>query len=165
MKEFEGLKESLTNKINDVLKPLDLHIYELNNNNDFDSDTLQVLVEGLSDPMKPLDLDLITTATESVNDVLDSFDKEISDPYALEVSSAGIEKPILSEEALQKAIGNYVHVDLAKPDRDVNSFEGTIESYDKDSNTYNFKFFIKGAPKKRKYAYKDIKFVRYAIKF
>jgi ribosome maturation factor RimP len=57
-----------------------------------------------------IDLDAITDATEAVSEVLDHDDTLVPGPYALEVSSPGVERPLRRPTHYRRAIGETVTV-------------------------------------------------------
>lgn len=59
-----------------------------------------------------VDLDAIAAATEAVSPLLDAppLDSVVSGPYALEVSSPGLERPLRTPEHFARAVGETVSV-------------------------------------------------------
>ncbi len=59
-----------------------------------------------------VDLDAIAAATEAVSPLLDAppLDSVVSGPYALEVSSPGLERPLRTPAHFERAIGETVSV-------------------------------------------------------
>jgi ribosome maturation factor RimP len=100
-----------------------------------------------------------------VNELLSSkFDAmaELNDKYILEVSSAGIERQIKTEDDLKNNPSSYVYVECLKNDQPL-EFTGEFTKFENDK--FNFKYFNKGQPKKLQLEWKDIKFIRHAINF
>lgn len=109
----------------------------------------------------PIDLDFIVKATELISPLLDNS-KIIDHRYVLDVSSAGIEKPIPIEH-LADYIGAYIAIHLRKPFRGENVLETSLTSLDNDKIT--IEGFIKGRKYKTEISIADIDKVREAIKF
>ena len=62
-----------------------------------------------------IDIDEIATLSESVSEQLDLINPDpLPDPYILELSSPGVERPIKTEADWCKAKNDYVHVGLYK---------------------------------------------------
>ncbi|ATG97459.1 ribosome assembly cofactor RimP [Mesoplasma lactucae] len=165
MIDIKQIEPEIKKAIQPSLDELNLNVYEINIVNDLEDNTLQILVEDKTDPQKPMDFDLIVGLTEKVSQALDGLNNLFPENYFLEVASAGIEKQIRSEAELQKAIGSYVHVEFNEPEKGIDSFDGEISSWNPETDEYEFNFFVKGAPKKRKAKFDDIRFIRYAVKF
>jgi ribosome maturation factor RimP len=107
VKNFSNIKPAIIEMANVILKEHNLHIYEVNNFTDFESDVLQILVEDLDQPNKLLDFDSLIAVNEKLSIAMDEFDS-IKEPYMLEIASAGIEKPIRDFDEMIKAVNQYV---------------------------------------------------------
>ena len=80
-----------------------------------------------------IDIDEIATLSESVSEQLDLINPDpLPDPYILELSSPGVERPIKTEADWCKAKNDYVHVVLYKQFNGQKSYEGTLLDYDMD---------------------------------
>lgn len=104
-----------------------------------------------------LDLNQISIISEKISLLLDEIDSS-DDHYILDISSAGIERPIELED-LAEAIGSYIHVDLV----DKTSVEGDLLKVDDDFITLIVK--VKNLTKNEKVNKNKINRVRYAINF
>ncbi|MDD3478419.1 MAG: hypothetical protein PHP32_06035 [Candidatus Izemoplasmatales bacterium] len=109
----------------------------------------------------PVDLDYIVKATELISPILDGS-KLIDHRYMLDVSSAGIEKPIPIEH-LRDYIGTYIAVHLRKPFRGENKLEAALVGISNDN--ISLEGFIKGRKYTTEISIADIDKVREAIKF
>ena len=58
--------------------------------------------------------------------------------YMLEVSSPGLERPLKTKEALEKAVGSYVNVSLYKAIDKVKVFQGDLVAFDGDTLTIDY---------------------------
>lgn len=78
-----------------------------------------------------IDIDEIADLSEMISAKLDQLDPDpLPDPYVLEVSSPGIERPIKTAADWQKAQGQYIHVGLYHKIGNQKSYEGTLVAYD-----------------------------------
>ena len=104
-------------------------------------------------------MDLLTCVniSEGISKLLDASDP-INVPYSLEVSSPGAERPLRNEEEVQKAIGKYVYIETSE-----GAVYGTILSF--DSGILEIQYLVKNIKKKANINYKDINYIRLAIKF
>jgi ribosome maturation factor RimP len=152
-------KESLLPIVNDVVKSCQLDLYELNLNFEFESDVIQVLIENKK--TNTISFDELTKVNELLSSKFDTM-AELNDKYILEVSSAGIERQIKTEDDLKNNPSSYVYVECLKNDQPL-EFTGEFTKFENDK--FNFKYFNKGQPKKLQLEWKDIKFIRHAINF
>ena len=88
---------------------------------------------------------------------MDKYDDEF-DEYLLDVSSVGLERPIRSEEELKEAIGSYIYVKTSKRE-----IYGSLKSFKEGILVIKHK--EKNLSVESTINYKDIKKVRYAVKF
>ena len=104
-------------------------------------------------------MDLLTCVniSEGISKLLDASDP-INVPYSLEVSSPGAERPLRNEDEVQKAIGKYVYIETSE-----GAVYGTILSF--DSGILEIQYLVKNIKKKVNINYKDINYIRLAIKF
>lgn len=66
-------------------------------------------------PVEPLTLDEIADATRLVSDALDASDVMGSQPYTLEVSTPGTDRPLTEPVHFRRAVGRLVAVTLEGP--------------------------------------------------
>ena len=76
----------------------------------------------------PLTLDEVAEATRAVSDVLDEGDLMGAQPYTLEVSSPGVDRPLQGHRAFRRNVGRLVAVVLESGDM----FTGRITSVSAD---------------------------------
>lgn len=164
MKNFKTIKVEIIKIVEPILKANNLVIYEVNNYFDFESDVLQILVEDIDQPNKPLDFDDIIKSNELVSDALDEL-TILTEPYMLELASAGVEKPIKNQKTLIKALDSYVHVELEKSINNSNIIEGILTKYDDQNDSFQISYFLKGQKKKHIFTFSEVKNIRYAVKF
>jgi ribosome maturation factor RimP len=103
--------ESLAEAIGPVVASLGLELFDVELTGSGSAPVLRVTVDGPDG----VDLDAITAATDAISPVLDRLGDERggptpTGPYALEVSSPGLERPLRRPEHYQGAVGDTVSV-------------------------------------------------------
>ena len=143
--EVNTFKEALSKDIESV----GYHLYSLTYKKK--DNILEVLID------ESLDLDGISRLSELISGFKDKYDKDF-DEYLLDVSCAGGERRIRTEDELRRAVGEYVHIKTREFEED-----GYLKSFE------NGKVTVEYMDKTRKKAvtvnYDDIKMIRYAVKF
>ncbi|UOE92804.1 ribosome maturation factor RimP [Alkalihalobacillus sp. LMS39] len=76
-----------------------------------------------------VDIEECGKVSERLSEKLDENDP-IKDPYFLEVSSPGAERPLKREEDLRKAVGKNVYITTYEQINGEKAFEGTLTSFD-----------------------------------
>ncbi len=76
-----------------------------------------------------IDIDDCGRVSEYMSEQLDTHDP-IKDPYFLEVSSPGAERPLKKEADVHKAVGKDVFVTTYEPVEGTKEFEGRLLSFD-----------------------------------
>ena len=111
-----------------------------------------------------IDIDEIADLSELVSEKLDTLDPDpLPDPYILELSSPGAERPIKTENDWEKAQGEYVHLGLYQKKDEKKMYEGTLKSYNDDEVELEVK--IKTRRKTVVVPRKLIANIRFAIEF
>ncbi len=89
------------------------------------------------------------------------FDKEdpIKDPYILEVSSPGLDRPLKKDKDFERHLGDMVELKLYKSIDKVKEFSGVLETFDNETVTVNVD------DKVMVFNRKDIAMIRLAIIF
>ncbi|GFZ27200.1 ribosome maturation factor RimP [Lactobacillus corticis] len=81
-----------------------------------------------------IDIAEIADLSELVGEKLDGMEPDpLPDPYVLELSSPGIERPIKNAKDWQKAVGEYIHVGLYQKIAGEKVFEGTLQAIDDEA--------------------------------
>ena len=150
---LEKIKPLLTEK----LMSMGYELYSLTFNVKNGDKTLSVVV----DKVEPIDMNEIVKVSEELSSYLDTID-DSHDPYMLEVSSLGAEKP-LKVESLENYIDRYVEARLINPIAGENIYLGFIRSVNEDS--INLEIRIKSRIKEINIAKSNISKIRLAIKF
>ena len=111
-----------------------------------------------------IDIDEIAALSELVSEKLDTIDPDpLPDPYVLELSSPGAERPIKTEADWERALNDYVHIGLYQKIEDKKVYEGTLKSYNNDEIVLEVK--DKTRRKKLTIPRKLIANIRFAIEF
>ena len=77
--------------------------------------------------------------TEIISPLLDGIKPDpFPEQYMLEVSSPGLERPLKTKEALEKAVGSYVNVSLYKAIDKVKVFQGDLVAFDGETLTIDY---------------------------
>jgi ribosome maturation factor RimP len=97
--------------IEPVLATIGLDLFDVTLSGSGRNRRLQVIV----DREGGVDLDTITAASERISPVLDA-DTDLAGPYALEVSSPGLERPLRRPDHFRRAIGETVTVKARGPE-------------------------------------------------
>ena len=103
-------------------------------------------------------LDDCESVSRKIDEILDK-DEELTDPYYLEVSSPGLDRPIKTKDDYRRNLGKEVEVKLYASVDGKKHFEGFLTSYD-DENV-----LIKIDDEEMTFKQKDISMMRQVIKF
>lgn len=103
-------------------------------------------------------LDDCESVSRKIDEILDK-DEDLTDPYYLEVSSPGLDRPIKTKDDYRRNLGKEVEVKLYAPIDGKKNFEGFLTSYD-DENV-----LIKIDDAEMTFKQKDISMMRQVIKF
>lgn len=66
--------------------------------------------DDATSPVEPLTLDEVAEATRAVSDALDPSDVMGEHPYTLEVSSAGLDRPLTTRDQFRRNVGRLVKI-------------------------------------------------------
>ncbi|MCI5775792.1 MAG: ribosome maturation factor RimP [Aerococcus sp.] len=109
-------------------------------------------------------LDDCVAVSERLSVVLDESDSDlIATAYFLEVSSPGAERPLKDERALQKAIGDWVHLNFYAQVDGIKEVEGRLLAY--DDSTYTLETKDKARRVEKTYDRSNVSLIRLAIEF
>jgi ribosome maturation factor RimP len=110
---FEEVSEvtdvvAIVDAVEPVVAALGLELYDVEVTGSGRSKVVRVLV----DREGGIDLDTVGTAAEAVSPVLDGdrLARVLSGPYALEVSSPGVERPLRRPDHFRRAVGSTISV-------------------------------------------------------
>lgn len=111
-----------------------------------------------------IDIDEIADLSELVSKKLDSLDPDpFPDPYVLEISSPGVERPIKTDRDWKNAVNKYIHISLYQKVNGKKIYEGTLKSYNDEEIELEIK--IKTRRKTLTIPRKLIASIRFAIEF
>lgn len=109
-------------------------------------------------------MDEIAGLSELISEKLDEITPDpFPDPYILELSSPGIERPIKTEKDWQKALNNYIHVGLYQKIEGEKEYEGTLKAFNDEEIELEVK--VKTRRKQLTIPRKLIANIRFAIEF
>ena len=94
--------------------------------------TLRVRIDLLEG--SPIDMDRVTACTPWVSEVVETLDP-IDGPYELEVSSPGMDRPLIKREHYERYTGSEVEIKLYKGKDGTKNIQGVLDSIDGDSVT------------------------------
>lgn len=147
----------LTNLIKDKLKEIDYELISLSLKKEKGETILSIIVDRVA----PIDMDAIVEVSHFLNDYLDNVDP-FDNPYTLDISSLGAEKPLKIEE-LGLYLNRFIHVHLINPIEGENIYEGDLVEVNEENIKLSFK--IKTRVKVVDIKKANISKVRLAIKF
>ena len=111
-----------------------------------------------------IDMDEIAGLSELISEKLDEITPDpFPDPYILELSSPGIERPIKTEKDWKKALNNYIHVGLYQKIEGEKEYEGTLKAFNDEEIELEVK--VKTRRKQLTIPRKLIASIRFAIEF
>ncbi|MFD2616853.1 ribosome maturation factor RimP [Terrilactibacillus laevilacticus] len=117
-----------------ILDQLDIELVDLEYVKEGKNWFLRVFI----DSPKGVDLDMCTAVSERLSEALDK-DDPIKEAYFLEVSSAGAERPLKTNEDLKKAVQKQVHITTYEPINGAKQFEGKLIHADEQAVTLAIK--------------------------
>ncbi len=139
----DKIKELIEDTLNDIgleLVKVSFHGGERKN--------LEVLIDKLDG--KKVNIEDCRNASKNISAILDVEDV-IQDKYFLEVSSAGIERPLVKFQDFERFIGRDVKIRLKEPRNNNTNFKGKLLDASNDN------IFIKSKNITLEFAYNDIK--------
>lgn len=151
--DFESLKNAIGGKVNE----LGYELVSITHRVEKGEQVLAVVV----DRVEPIDMEAIVDISHKINAFIDEINP-IENPYTLDISSLGAEKP-LKIETLDKYVGQYIHVHIVNPIEGLNIYEGTLEAVTEE--TIKLSYRIKTRTKTVDITKSNISKIRLAIKF
>ena len=121
--------KSLESKLKEKINLLGYDFVSLSSKKDKGDLILSIVV----DKVEPIDMNMIVSLSEELSKYLDEIDSS-SEPYILDISSLGAEKP-LKIESLKDYVGRYVHAHVTNPIKGENIFEGDLIEVKEDEIT------------------------------
>lgn len=153
----------LLDKIVDMIQPIldnnEVYLDDIEYIKESNEWYLRIYIEMINGT---LDMDTCVRVSEAISEALDNNDP-IQGEYYLEVSSPGVEKPLKSFDQVKESIGKYVYAQFINPISGLNDVEGTILAI--NDEVIEFEYLVKNIKKKCNVDFKNIKFIRLAVKF
>lgn len=109
-----------------------------------------------------IDIEECGLVSEQLSTKLDEADP-VSQPYFLEVSSPGAERPLKKKADFEKSIGKNVHIKTYEPIDDEKVFEGELSAFDGETVSVTIK--IKTRKKTINIPYEKVASARLAVTF
>jgi len=130
MPDISAIRSTIASVVGPIVTPLDLHLYDVEVSGTGRTRVLRVLI----DREGGLDLDSVARASEAISLALDAppVDAVLSGPYALEVSSPGLERPLRTAAHFRGALGATVSVKTKAADGSTRRVRGVMVTTDED---------------------------------
>lgn len=119
---------------------------------------LRIMIECVD---RPVDLEACVQATDVISQALDQADF-FQHEYHLEVCSPGAERPLLTDQQRQQAIGQYVYLKLANPKEGIDQTYGTLQAATDHDITIQYR--VKTRTKTLTVQLEDVALLRTAVK-
>lgn len=101
--------------------------------------------------------------SEVISPILDTIKPDpFPEQYMLEVTSPGLERPLKTADAVEKAVGKYIHVKLYQAIDKIKVFEGTLLSF--DGTDLIMEYMDKTRKKEVTIPYQTVAKARFAVK-
>ncbi|MDD2446094.1 MAG: ribosome maturation factor RimP [Tissierellia bacterium] len=125
-------KKEIMNKVIDICNPivesLDFELVDIEYIKEFGSYYLRVYIDKLGG----ITLDDCQKFSQLLSDILDK-DDPITNAYYLEVSSPGLDRPLKTDQDLNRNIGKEIEVSLYKPFDGIKLYEGKLKEFNNES--------------------------------
>lgn len=151
--EFKTLQDAIATKVEE----LGYELVSVTHKVEKGQQILAVVVDRVA----PIDMEAIVEVSRALNEYLDEINP-IENPYTLDVSSLGAEKPLKVEE-LDKYINSFVHVHIINPIEGLNIYEGDLVAVEEEIIKVSYK--VKTRTKTVDITKSNISKIRLAIKF
>lgn len=121
--------EELRAFLEDFALPMGIEIVDI----EFDkkNNALTVFIET----EQGVDLDTCEKFHNAINEPIDVFDPSYGEPYTLNVSSPGLDRPFKTKRDFERNIGKDVELKLYAPLKGVKFIEGELTGYDGNAVT------------------------------
>ena len=149
IKPIEDIRAFLEN----IAQPMGIEIVEVEY--DKRTDTLTVFIET----EQGVDLDTCEKFHNAIFEPIDEFDPSYGQPYTLNVSSPGLDRPFKTERDFERNLGKEVEIRLYAPLKGKKFLEGVLTDYDKNAVT------VKIGAEEIKLSFNKIAKINKAIKF
>lgn len=140
----------INSDLKDYLKTKDLKLFEVTYHKG--DKTLSIILD------EKLDMNKLEEVSNDLSTYMDKYADEFEDNYILDISTVGVERPIRNEDELKQAIGSYIYC----KGKDF-EYNGTLNDY--SDGIMKLEYMDKNIKKNASIEYKNVKQVRYAVKF
>ena len=124
MPDISVIRSTIASVVGPIVAPLGLDLYDVEVSGTGRTRVLRVLI----DREGGLDLDAVARASQAISAALDepSVDAVVSGPYALEVSSPGLERPLRTAAHFRGAVGATVSIKTKTSDGSTRRVRGVV---------------------------------------
>ena len=140
----------INSDLQDYLKTKDLKLFEVTYHKG--DKTLSIILD------EKLDMNKLEEVSNDLSTYMDKYAEEFEDNYILDISTVGVERPIRNEDELARAVGSYIYC----KGKDF-EYNGTLNDY--SDGIMKLEYMDKNIKKNVSIEYKNVKQVRYAVKF
>ncbi len=152
-----SVKEKVEIIVAPILGALGYELVEVSYQKQYGGMTLTIFID--TDKEGGITLDDCEAVSKAIDKALDEGNPTADQPYTLNVSSPGLDRPLKSARDYEKKMGKEVEISLYKPTDGKKKFEGLLAAYDGESVTIAVNNI------ERKFLCKDIAVVKPVIKF
>ncbi len=124
---FEEFKQRISAIIEPYIAELGVELFELNIKQYHQTIMIEILVDK---PRGGILVDVCTQINRFLNGVIE--EKEIFEAYALEVSSPGVDRPLVTKKDFLRVIGRKVRFHLLEEVNSKKEYWGTVEEVQED---------------------------------
>lgn len=128
MPDISVIRSTIASVVGPIVAPLGLDLYDVEVSGTGRTRVVRVLI----DRDGGLDLDAVARASQEISLALDdpTVDAVVSGPYALEVSSPGLERPLRTAAHFRGALGATISVKTKSPDGSTRRLRGVVVTSD-----------------------------------
>ncbi|MCM3717122.1 ribosome maturation factor RimP [Fictibacillus phosphorivorans] len=154
----QKITELTTELVTPIVEKLGLELVDVEFVKEGKNWFLRVYIDSTSG----VDIEECGTVSEQLSEKLDELDP-IEQPYFLEVSSPGVERPLKKPEDVKNAIGKNVNIKLYEPINGEKVYEGLLKDF--DGETLFMEIKVKTQVKKVELPYQKVANARLAVVF
>ena len=154
----QKITELTTELVTPIVEKLGLELVDVEFVKEGKNWFLRVYIDSTSG----VDIEECGTVSEQLSEKLDELDP-IEQPYFLEVSSPGVERPLKKPEDVKNAIGKNVNIKLYEPINGEKVYEGLLKDF--DGETLFMEIRVKTQVKKVELPYTKVANARLAVVF
>lgn len=126
--KFKSVEE-ICGLLENIARPMGIEIVEVALNER--EATMTVYIETQSG----VDLDTCERYHNAINDPLDALDPSFGEPYTLNVSSPGLDRPFKTARDFERNVGKEVELKLYAPLKGKKFLEGVLAAFDENTVT------------------------------